>query len=63
MLSRNGRGFAAWLFGPVARLLLRLGVSPDAVTIAGTVLVSGVALTLLPLGHLTAGALVLGALA
>lgn len=62
MLSTNARGFARAVFGPAARLLVRLGVSPDAVTVAGTVLTSTAALTLLPTGHLTAGALVLGAL-
>ncbi len=36
---------------PPARLLLRLRVSPDAVTIAGTVLTSAVALALLPQGR------------
>lgn len=61
MLGRNGRGFAAWLFGPAARALVRAGVSPDAVTITGTVLVTGLALTLFPLGHLAAGALAIGA--
>src|SRR3546814_6307907 len=62
MLSRNGRGFATVAFGPAARLLVRLGLSPDVVTVAGTLLVMGVALTLLPLGHLAGGALLLGAL-
>lgn len=62
MLSTNARGFARAVFGPAARLLVRLGVSPDAVTVTGTVLTSTAALTLLPTGHLAAGALVLGAL-
>ncbi|GAA4433345.1 CDP-alcohol phosphatidyltransferase family protein [Georgenia halophila] len=57
MLSTSGRGFAAALFGPLARLLVRAGVSPDVVTVTGTVLTAAVALTLLPMGHLTAGAL------
>ncbi|PFG37940.1 CDP-diacylglycerol--glycerol-3-phosphate 3-phosphatidyltransferase [Georgenia soli] len=62
MLSTNARGFARAVFGPAARLLVRLGVSPDVVTVTGTVLTSVAALTLLPMGHLTVGALVLGAL-
>lgn len=62
MLSRSGRGFATVVFGPAARLLVRLGVSPDVVTVTGTFLVMGVALTLLPLGYLAGGALLLGAL-
>ncbi|GAA1986596.1 CDP-alcohol phosphatidyltransferase family protein [Isoptericola halotolerans] len=48
------------LFTPLANLLLRHGVSPDAVTIAGTVVVTVLALTLLPTGHLTLGALLIG---
>ena len=31
------RAFWAKVFTPVARLFLRLGISPDAVTIVGTV--------------------------
>jgi CDP-diacylglycerol---glycerol-3-phosphate 3-phosphatidyltransferase len=49
------------VFAPLARLLLRLGVSPDAVTVAGTVVVSVLALTLLPTGHLLLGGLLIGA--
>lgn len=63
MLSRNGRGFAAVVFGPAARVLVRLGVSPDVVTVGGTAAVTVAALTLLPTGHLAVGALVLGAVA
>ncbi|MFD1507766.1 phosphatidylinositol phosphate synthase [Georgenia yuyongxinii] len=62
MLSRNGRGFAAVVFGPAARVLVRLGVSPDVVTVSGTAAVTAAALTLLPADHLAVGALVLGAL-
>ena len=62
VLSRSGRGFATAVFGPAARLLVRLGVSPDVVTVGGTAAVMAVALTLLPTGHLAVGALVLGAL-
>lgn len=48
------------LFTPPARLLLRLGVSPDAVTIAGTVVVVVLALTLLPTGHVLLGGVLIG---
>jgi CDP-diacylglycerol--glycerol-3-phosphate 3-phosphatidyltransferase len=48
---------------PVARLLLRLHVSPDAVTVAGTVGVVIVALTFLPQGWFVAAVLVLFVLA
>jgi len=62
VLSSNGRRLATVLFGPAARLLVRLGISPDAVTVAGTALTVAAALSLLPTGHLLAGALTLGAL-
>ncbi|MCA5894024.1 CDP-alcohol phosphatidyltransferase family protein [Isoptericola sp. NEAU-Y5] len=48
------------LFTPPARLLLRWGVSPDAVTVAGTVVVSALALSLLPTGHLLLGGVLIG---
>ena len=37
MLNRFARAFFTKLFTPVARLLLRLGISPDIVTIVGTI--------------------------
>ncbi|QGH69330.1 phosphatidylinositol phosphate synthase [Pseudactinotalea sp. HY158] len=63
VLGNHGRGVQAALFTPFARLLLSLRVSPNAVTIAGTVFTSGLALWLLPTGHLVLGALLLGFLA
>lgn len=59
-LSSKGRGFATRVFGPVAALLVRLGVSPDAVTIVGTLLTMTVALWLFPTGRLAGGAFLLG---
>nr|WP_324652378.1 CDP-alcohol phosphatidyltransferase family protein [Georgenia sp. H159] len=56
-MSTSGRVFTNAVFGPVARWLVRAGVSPDAVTVTGTVLTVGVALWLLPLGHFVAGPL------
>jgi CDP-diacylglycerol---glycerol-3-phosphate 3-phosphatidyltransferase len=53
------RGFATWCFTPVADRLLRWRVSPDAVTITGTVIVVLAAMTLLPTGHLLAGSLII----
>ena len=44
---------------PLAELLLRLGVSPDAVTITGTAIVVASALWLYPTGHLLAGSIVI----
>jgi len=45
---------------PLATALLRAGVSPDAVTITGTLAVVVTALWAFPTGHLFAGALVIG---
>ena len=45
---------------PLASALLRLGVSPDAVTIAGTLVVVVTALWAFPTGHLFLGALLIG---
>ncbi len=47
---------------PPARLLLRLHVSADAVTIAGTVLTIAVALVLLPQGHFIPAVIILAVL-
>jgi CDP-diacylglycerol--glycerol-3-phosphate 3-phosphatidyltransferase/CDP-diacylglycerol--inositol 3-phosphatidyltransferase len=49
------------LFTPPARLLLRLGVTPDAVTVVGTLGVVVGALAFFPRGELTVGALVITA--
>lgn len=52
MLNRYARRLFAALFSPVARTLLRWGVTPNAVTVVGTVGVSLGALVLYPLGEL-----------
>ncbi|WP_380175486.1 phosphatidylinositol phosphate synthase [Kineococcus sp. DHX-1] len=57
MLNTYGRAFATRIFTPVARFLLRCGVTPDMVTIAGTVGVMVCALALYPTGHLFWGSL------
>lgn len=57
------RGAMTRLFTPLARVLLRAGVTPDAVTVTGTVAVVAVALWAFPTGHLFVGAIVIGALA
>ena len=61
MLNRL-RGAMTRVMTPIADLLLARGVSPDAVTVTGTVLVVLVALVLYPTGHLLAGSLVIGLL-
>lgn len=62
MLSRL-RSVSARTLTPLARFLLARGLSPDAVTIAGTAGVVVASLWLLPTGHLLAAALVIGLLA
>lgn len=52
MLNRHARGFFTALFTPLARWLLRMGVSPDAVTVLGTLGVAVGALVFYPLGQL-----------
>jgi CDP-diacylglycerol--glycerol-3-phosphate 3-phosphatidyltransferase len=53
------RSFMTTLWTPLADLLLRRGVSPDAVTVTGTLVVVVAALWLFPTGHLLAGTLVI----
>jgi CDP-diacylglycerol--glycerol-3-phosphate 3-phosphatidyltransferase len=57
MLERF-RGMSHAVLGPIARLLVRLGVSPDVVTIAGTLGVAISALLCFPQGWLWQGVLV-----
>jgi CDP-diacylglycerol--glycerol-3-phosphate 3-phosphatidyltransferase len=52
------RAFWASVFTPVARLFLRWGISPDTVTIVGTVGVCAGALVFFPRGHFLIGVLV-----
>ena len=60
MLERF-RAFWTAVFKPVGDLLLRLGVSPDAVTLVGTIGVSAGALVFFPRGELFVGVLVVTA--
>jgi CDP-diacylglycerol--glycerol-3-phosphate 3-phosphatidyltransferase len=57
MLNRHARGFFTTLFTPLARWLLKIGVSPDAVTVVGTAGVVVGALVFYPLGQLWWGTL------
>ncbi len=54
-----GRGVARRVFTPVAKLLLTLKVSPDAVTVIGTVGTSAAALYFYPRGDFLVGTLVI----
>lgn len=58
MLSRL-RGVMTRVWTPLADALLRAGVSPDAVTITGTLVVVVTALWAFPTGHLLVGGLVI----
>ncbi|WP_299058021.1 phosphatidylinositol phosphate synthase [uncultured Nocardioides sp.] len=60
MLERF-RGFWTRLVSPIAHLLIRLGVSPDAVTVVGTLGVVAGALVFFPQGMLLTGVLVITA--
>jgi CDP-diacylglycerol--glycerol-3-phosphate 3-phosphatidyltransferase/CDP-diacylglycerol--inositol 3-phosphatidyltransferase len=60
MLERF-RQFWTRLLSPIANFLLRLGVSPDAVTLVGTIGVSAAALYFFPRGELLVGVLVITA--
>ncbi|MBG6191562.1 CDP-diacylglycerol--glycerol-3-phosphate 3-phosphatidyltransferase [Arthrobacter sp. CAN_A212] len=52
MLNKYARRFFTSLFSPLAKLLLKWGVSPDAVTIVGTLGVVVGALVFYPMGEL-----------
>lgn len=55
----NARAALARVVEPVARGLLRLGLSPDAVTFIGTVGVSAAALIFFPRGQFVTGVLIM----
>ena len=58
ILSGLGRAGMARVFDPLARVLLRAHVSPDAVTVAGTVGAVAAAIGFGARGHLVTGAIV-----
>ena len=59
MLDRFKGFWQGVMLRPVVDLFLRLGISPDAVTLVGTLGVAGGALVFFPTGHLVTGALVI----
>ncbi|WP_377642372.1 phosphatidylinositol phosphate synthase [Oryzobacter terrae] len=61
MLNRYARAFFTTVLTPVARLLVRLGVSPDVVTVIGTLGVCFGALAFYPRGEFLVGTLVITA--
>jgi CDP-diacylglycerol--glycerol-3-phosphate 3-phosphatidyltransferase/CDP-diacylglycerol--inositol 3-phosphatidyltransferase len=58
MLDRFKSFWTGVILGPVVSLLIRLKVSPDAVTLTGTIGVCAGALAFFPRGHLLTGVLV-----
>lgn len=61
MLNRYARAFFTRVLTPTAQGLLRVGISPDMVTIAGTVGVVAAALVFFPRGDFFVGTLVITA--
>ncbi len=61
MLNRFARAFFTKVFTPVARLFLKLGISPDIVTIVGTLGVCFGALAFYPRGEFFVGTVVITA--
>src|SRR5699024_8890686 len=62
VLGSGARRVQHTLFTPIARAFLRIGLTPNVVTIIGTAGTTITALVLLPMGHLVVGSLVLGVL-
>ncbi|MFE0747311.1 phosphatidylinositol phosphate synthase [Gordonia sp. NPDC058843] len=59
MLSILGRASVSKVTLPIGRALLRTGLTPDSVTVIGTLAGVAAALTLFPMGHLFVGTLVI----
>jgi len=61
MLNKYARAFFTRVFLPIAKFLLKRGVSPDAVTLVGTLGVVAGALVFFPRGEMLVGTLVVTA--
>lgn len=61
MLNKYARAFFTKVFTPIAKFLLRMGVSPDAVTVVGTLGVCFGALAFFPRGEFFWGVIVITA--
>ena len=57
MLGNHGRSITKAIFTPLARVLARLGVTPNMVTVAGTVATVVIAVLCLPQGWIWQGAI------
>lgn len=60
MLSVHGRKPAAVVVEPVAKTFLKLGLTPNVVTVVGTVVTIAIAVVLIPTNHLFAAAILSG---
>lgn len=60
MLSVHARKPAAVVVEPVAKALLRIGLTPNVVTVVGTLATITVAVLLIPTGHLMVAAILTG---
>ncbi|HAT1131168.1 phosphatidylinositol phosphate synthase [Corynebacterium striatum] len=60
MLSVHGRKPAAVVVEPVAKLFLKMGLTPNVVTIVGTLVTIAIAVVCIPLDHLFAAAVLSG---
>ena len=60
MLSVHGRKPAAVVVVPVAKLFLKMGLTPNVVTVVGTIVTIAISVILIPLDHLFAAALLSG---
>ncbi|MBZ8177907.1 CDP-alcohol phosphatidyltransferase family protein [Corynebacterium poyangense] len=60
MLSVHGRRPMAVILEPIARFLLKFGISPNAVTVVGAAITAVIAVTLIPSDHLVLAAILSG---
>lgn len=60
MLSVHGRKPAAVVVEPIAKAFLKLGLTPNVVTVVGTIVTIAISVVLIPTGHLFAAAVLSG---
>ncbi len=63
MLSVSGRKPAAVVIEPLARLLNKMGLSPNTVTVVGALITTAIAVIFIPSGHLVLAAVLSGVFA
>ena len=60
MLSVHGRKPAAVVVEPIAKAFLKLGLTPNVVTVVGTMVTIAISVILIPTGHLFSAAVLSG---